>query len=54
MLQVECTEFDNGEAKEIGRKGRNKMPLSVRIFEARESAADLAVGLEEKVKIDKF
>lgn len=50
FLQVECAEFSEGLAGGfVGKK--NAASYAMRMFEARESAADLAVGLEAKVQL---
>lgn len=48
---MECAEFDsNAHTYTASRKKRDKPDMCTRLFEARESAADLAVALEEKAR----
>lgn len=46
--QVECAEFSGPESQGYGGKG-TAWSSAGRLFRARESAAELAIGLEEKV-----
>lgn len=47
--KVECEEFSGQEKRGYGGGQVTAASNAARMFEARESAVDLAVGLEEKV-----
>lgn len=54
FLQVECEEGSGPQTRENkvdngGQTTTNTESFAARMFEARESAVDLALGLEEKV-----
>ena len=49
FLQVECEEISGQAARDNGEGKTTATSFAARMFEARESAADLALGLEEKV-----
>lgn len=51
---MECAEYGDDTGYGAAGKKKTAAPLASRIFESRESAADLAISLEEKVKHPQF